>query len=248
MTTDALRTLRRRVRSLIRRHPAIYGWVRLLKYGPMRGLRRGARRRQLAVRARAEGWRVLNLGSGGRFNADALNLDITLENEPDVVGDGHALPFPDATFEAVFCEFVIEHVKDPEEFLAGISRTLKPSGFFYLSVPFMQPGHGYGGDFTRWTRAGFSEIAARAGLEVSETGIVDGPAFTLYWVLRESGAMTVSLGWGPLYRVSNYVLGWLLAPVLLLDVVLLRVPQANILASSFYVIGGSAAGNNPGEA
>ncbi len=50
-------------------------------------------------------------------------------------GTGEKLPFPDNTFDRVICSEVLEHVPDPELFLAEIRRVLKPDGIFAASVP-----------------------------------------------------------------------------------------------------------------
>ena len=50
-------------------------------------------------------------------------------------GDAAALPFPDASFDKVFCTEVLEHVLDPAQVLAEIRRVLKPGGYAVVSVP-----------------------------------------------------------------------------------------------------------------
>ncbi|WP_114791018.1 bifunctional 2-polyprenyl-6-hydroxyphenol methylase/3-demethylubiquinol 3-O-methyltransferase UbiG [Niabella yanshanensis] len=45
-------------------------------------------------------------------------------------GSGEHIPFADASFDAVFCCDVLEHVKDLPRVIAEISRVLKPGGVF----------------------------------------------------------------------------------------------------------------------
>jgi hypothetical protein len=96
-----------RVRDYARRHPRLYGLVRVLKYGPFLGRRDGGLRASLIAEGRDKGWRMLNLGSGGRYERQMVNLDVTPVTGPDVVGDGYALPFADGTFHLIVCDYVI---------------------------------------------------------------------------------------------------------------------------------------------
>lgn len=45
-------------------------------------------------------------------------------------GRGEFLPFPDSSFDVVFCCDVLEHVEDLPKVISEISRTLKPGGLF----------------------------------------------------------------------------------------------------------------------
>jgi 2-polyprenyl-6-hydroxyphenyl methylase/3-demethylubiquinone-9 3-methyltransferase len=45
-------------------------------------------------------------------------------------GVGESLPFPDSTFDVVFCCDVLEHVQDLPKVISEISRVLKPEGVF----------------------------------------------------------------------------------------------------------------------
>jgi SAM-dependent methyltransferase len=49
--------------------------------------------------------------------------------------DGKALPFPDASFDAVVSFQVIEHIDDPRPYLAEIRRVLAPGGFVMFTTP-----------------------------------------------------------------------------------------------------------------
>jgi SAM-dependent methyltransferase len=49
--------------------------------------------------------------------------------------EGEALPAANAEFDAVLAIDVLEHVPDPNRFLAEIHRVLRPGGLFHLHVP-----------------------------------------------------------------------------------------------------------------
>ncbi|HVI33733.1 class I SAM-dependent methyltransferase [Phenylobacterium sp.] len=45
------------------------------------------------------------------------------------------LPFPDATFDVVLSDWVLEHVEDPASFAREVERVLKPGGWFCARTP-----------------------------------------------------------------------------------------------------------------
>jgi SAM-dependent methyltransferase len=113
---------------------------------------------------------------------DATETDVWLGPRTQLVCDGHDLPFADATFDAVVCQAVLEHVLDPPRVVAELHRVLRPDGLLYAEIPFMQQVHEGANDLTRYTYVGqrrlfreFDEIAA---------GAVCGPAMALAWSLR----------------------------------------------------------------
>jgi SAM-dependent methyltransferase len=228
--------MRRRLRDWLRSRRRLYAVFRVVKYAPFAGFGAHGARRRLLARGVRDHWNILYLGSGGRRQIGMINLDITAETGPDVVGDGYRLPFADGTFDAIVCEYVIEHVADPEAFLAAAGRALKPGGYWYLHVPFLQPVHADGVDYQRWTRRGFAATAQRLGLEVVESGVHAGPGFALFWILKETLALTLSIGWRPGFVVLRYLLAWILTPILLLDLLLLHLPMAEESAGGFYVV------------
>ena len=53
----------------------------------------------------------------------------------DVISDIARLPFADATFDAVLCSEVIEHVPAPIAVIAELARVLRPGGELLLTAP-----------------------------------------------------------------------------------------------------------------
>ena len=59
--------------------------------------------------------RVLNCGSGHTSLIDnrVIHLDILKYEIIDLIADASSLPFKEKSFDAIFCEDVLEHVKNP---------------------------------------------------------------------------------------------------------------------------------------
>jgi 2-polyprenyl-6-hydroxyphenyl methylase / 3-demethylubiquinone-9 3-methyltransferase len=103
-----------------------------------------------------QGKAVLDLGCAGGFMAEALaqrGADVTgIDPAAEAinaaraharkaglrigydVGVGEALPYGDATFDAVVCVDVLEHVGDLNMVLAQVARTLRPGGLFLFDT------------------------------------------------------------------------------------------------------------------
>jgi SAM-dependent methyltransferase/uncharacterized protein YbaR (Trm112 family) len=166
--------------------------------------------------AAAERPRVLVVG-GGTLGAgmaplldhprvDATETDVWIGPRTTLVCDGHDLPFADASFDAVVCQAVLEHVLDPPRVVAEMHRVLAPGGLLYAEVPFMQQVHEGAFDVTRYTYVGlrrlfrdFDEVAA---------GPVCGPAMALAWSARYL-AVTLFGRAGKLITLLTFWLPWL---------------------------------------
>jgi SAM-dependent methyltransferase len=133
--------------------------------------------RRLASRVRG---RVLDVGCGQKpymemFNVSAyIGVEIdTPENrlknrQADHFYDGRHLPFKDGEFDTVVCNQVLEHVFEPEEFLAELSRVLRGGGALVLTVPFVWDEHEQPFDYARYSSFGLRHLLAKHGFEVSE--------------------------------------------------------------------------------
>ena len=53
--------------------------------------------------------------------------------------DIHNIPFPENSFDIIFCNHVLEHVKDDRKVMSEILRVLKPGGWAILQVPIFLP-------------------------------------------------------------------------------------------------------------
>jgi len=70
--------------------------------------------------------------TGIEISTDQLAIAKTLIGDMDWVhGDAHALPFDDASFDVVYCRYILEHVADPLLVMKEALRVLKPGGRYY---------------------------------------------------------------------------------------------------------------------
>ena len=82
------------------------------------------------IKLRALGWEV----QGVEFNAGAV--EVCRESGLSVShGDLHAAEFPDESFDMVSARHLIEHLPDPNRFMAEVARILKPGGYLYIRTP-----------------------------------------------------------------------------------------------------------------
>ncbi len=127
------------------------------------------------VRSHGRG-RCLDAGAGrspwrGPLTAQGARV-VSLDVEDrsgavDLIADLMAMPaVADASFDAVLCTQVLEHVPRPWDALAEIARVLAPGGHLILSVPHLSMLHELPHDYFRFTRSGLEALLAGAGLRV----------------------------------------------------------------------------------
>jgi SAM-dependent methyltransferase len=100
----------------------------------------------------APGVRLLDVATGPGYvaaqaaerGAEVVGLDFAAEmvaeastRYPDLTfreGDAEALPFPDASFDVVTCNFGLLHFSHPERAIAEVGRVLRPGGRYAFTV------------------------------------------------------------------------------------------------------------------
>lgn len=88
-------------------------------------------------------------------NTKITCTDIIDEYQPDLVDDITDSKIPDASFDAIYCDAILEHVKDYWTATDHLKRILKPGGEVFIYVPFCWCIHDRM-DFHRFT---FTEVA-----------------------------------------------------------------------------------------
>lgn len=167
---------------------------------------------------------------------ECIHTDIYVGPNIDAVADAHDLPLPDASVDAVILQAVLEHVADPCRCAGEAVRVLKPGGFLYSEIPFMQQVHMEAHDFTRFTLTGH-RLLFRELCEL-RAGVVCGPAMALSWSVHY---LLRSLSTNRVYR-KGLALGlpFLLFWLKYADLFLGRRPGAVEAASGTYFLGSKA--------
>ena len=122
-----------------------------------------------------QGTRVLDVGPGAGKgfqhgnhlrNCHIIGVDSAPEVTENktlheaVVGTVEKLPFPDNEFDAVVCNYALEHISNPDSAASEICRVLKPGGVF----GFRTPNLGHYVAFLSWiTPQWFHNVVANRG-------------------------------------------------------------------------------------
>jgi SAM-dependent methyltransferase len=100
-------------------------------------------------------------GEGQRYrdyfsNADSYTTsEVEKHPDADLLLDVRNMPeIKDATYDAIFCSGVLEHVDEISNAMKEITRILKPGGILILGLPFRQSPHMEPFDFWRFTEYG----------------------------------------------------------------------------------------------
>lgn len=139
---------------------------------------------QLAVRMPGVD-RILDLGCGTGTSADLFKrilpeaqwIGLDIEESPEVASrsrtgvefhsfDGINIPFPDESFDLIFSNQVLEHVRQPVELLKEVRRVLKPEGVMVGSTSHLEPYHSF--SVRNYTPYGFLLLLEESGLYLEE--------------------------------------------------------------------------------
>lgn len=186
----------------------------------------------------------LNIGGTGEIRHDSVfNLNIMSGREIHLVADAEKLPFTNNSVDGIFILLVLEHVPDPASICSEIHRVLKPGGFIFATLPFMQVLHAHPKDYYRFTPDGIRVLFK--GFNEKQLKIASGPTGNLIWVLKEYFALLFPFSNNDMIYVSvREIAGWILYPLILLDLYLNRKKRAEKMASYFYYQGIKKASTN----
>ena len=168
-------------------------------------------------KARNAGQIVLDLGCGTSLHRGVcehagftyVGLDYSNPGAP-ILGDAHALPFRDESFEFVLSIAVLEHIQYPAVMLREVFRVLKPGGRFIGSASFLEPFHEI--SFQHHSHMGLLSVLQQAGFKVRSIapGWDGATAITQMGLLAGAPSWLVKCSVAPLLAVHR-LWWWLLS-------------------------------------
>lgn len=179
--------------------------------------------------------RILDVGCGRKpyremFRSNEyIGLEIdTAENrankQADFFYDGCLFPFPDADFDGIVCNQVLEHIFAPDEFLGEINRVLKPDGLLLLTVPFVWDEHEQPWDYARYSSFGLKSLLEKNGFAVLEQQKINADVRVLFQLVN---AYLYKVLWTRWSLVNLLICIIVMAPFNILGVLLYKVLPAN---------------------
>lgn len=139
------------------------------------------------------GARVLDYGCADRPYRSLLPADVPYVGadlpgnaaaDMEISEDGR-VALPEASIDLVLSTQVLEHVEDPDVYLAECFRLLDAGGWLLLSTHGIMYYHQDPEDYWRWTRAGLEKLIIGHGFEVVTTRGVLGLAAAALQILQD---------------------------------------------------------------
>lgn len=128
-------------------------------------------------------YRPLFEARGARYTGVDLPANPLADAHLDT--DGRMI-LPDASADLVLSSQVLEHVPDPDAYLAEAMRVLRPGGTLLLSTHGFWKHHPHPLDLWRWSCQGLRHVVERSGYEVTEFRGVMGMGATGLLLLQDA--------------------------------------------------------------
>jgi SAM-dependent methyltransferase len=116
-------------------------------------------------------YRVLDVGCGekpyeplfGTHASSYVGVDPVDNPRAELRGAIEDLPVPDASFDIVLCNQVLEHCNDPVKAVTELRRVTAPGGRVLVTTHGVMPYHPSPTDYWRWTHAGLEKLFVENG-------------------------------------------------------------------------------------
>ena len=123
--------------------------------------------------------RVLNCGSRNTSLIDnrITHLDIFRYEVIDIIADASFLPFKENSFDAIFCQAMLEHVKNPFQLVQEFTKVFKEDGYVSVSVPFLFRFHDFSDHYFNTSTSGIQSLFSE--FQPIKTEVLLGPWYAL---------------------------------------------------------------------
>jgi SAM-dependent methyltransferase len=129
--------------------------------------------------------KILDIGSGGQWAREIFEnnghlyfgcdiKDSVSPEKQDFFVEDEKIPMPDNTYDLVFSNSVLEHLRDPELAISEIFRVLKPGGQLYCQTNFLYQEHGHPYDYYRFTLNGLESLLVRHSFLIEDSSKIGG--------------------------------------------------------------------------
>ncbi len=158
--------------------------------------------------------RLLDFGCGGQTyrgllepRADAyIGADVAAA--PGVTLDlkivpGQPMDVAPESFDSILSNQVLEHVPDPDFYLAEAARVLKPGGTLILTAPMQWRHHEVPFDYYRYTKYGLTEFLSKNGFTIERLDTLGGAIALSGQILLSFLSERRKVYNGLLYRMIN---------------------------------------------
>ncbi len=218
-------------KSALRRYPRLYVWL-IYIISPVCFTGYSAKKFLSCFGAHAN---IISLGAGVHRYGDSIkNIDIFPYSGVDIVADAMELPLATNSVDGVICEYLLEHVPNPQRVVDEIIRVLRPNGEAYIAVPFVYPFHASPNDFHRWSGEGLKVLCKNS--TIVQLGSRSGPTSALVAQGSTWLAIVLSFGNETLYSIFAALIPAILFPIKFLDLLLQFYPTTIHGTASWYIV------------